>query len=85
MNLNEIVNQKVYFAPLSEIITRGRCIINTINPHSYCVAKKDKIFAEALLHSNVLLPDGSGIVLTTKIIVGKKSIKLLGQTYIIIY
>ena len=64
--------------PLSEIKTENGCIINTINPHSYCVAKKDKIFSEALLSSDVLLPDGSGIVLATKILTGKKINKIAG-------
>lgn len=40
----------------------GRKIINTINPHSFYVADKDKDFKEALLKSDILLPDGIGIV-----------------------
>ena len=63
MNLKELVNDKIYNAPLSKINTEGKCIINTINPHSYCLAKKDSIFEKALLDSDVLLPDGTGIVL----------------------
>ena len=56
-----------------------KTIINTINPHSYCEAKKDKLFAEALLSSEVLLPDGSGIVLATKILTGKNINKIAGS------
>lgn len=41
-------------------------IINTINPHSYVTAKADKIFDETLHASDILLPDGSGIVLAAK-------------------
>lgn len=41
-------------------------IINTLNPHSYIVAKKDKAFEKALRASDALMPDGSGIVLATK-------------------
>ena len=67
MHLNQIVNSEIYQKPLSEIKTEKRCIIHTINPHSYCEAKKDRVFAEALLNSDILLPDGSGIVLATKI------------------
>ena len=37
-------------------------IINTINAHSFNVAQKDALFAEALISSDVLLPDGAGIV-----------------------
>ena len=78
MHLNQVVNSQIYRKPLSEIKTENRCIINTINPHSYCEAKKDTIFTEALLSSDVLLPDGSGIVLATKILTGKKINKIDG-------
>ena len=49
-------------------------IINTINPHSYCIAKKDLTFHNALLASDILLPDGIGIVLAEKLL-NKKEIK----------
>ena len=78
MNLKKILNHHIYTRPLSEIPRRKKSIINTINPHSYCEAKKDKIFSEALLGSDVLLPDGSGIVLATKILTGKKINKIAG-------
>lgn len=51
-----------------------KLVINTLNPHSYVVAKKDKLFSEALNHSDVLIPDGSGILLAAKLI-NKKNIK----------
>ena len=40
----------------------GKQLICTINAHSYNVAQKDELFAEALRQSDVLLPDGAGIV-----------------------
>ncbi len=40
----------------------GISIVNTINPHSYIVSKNDKDFKNALLKSDYLVPDGSGIV-----------------------
>lgn len=43
-------------------------IINTINPHSYCEAKKDEVYRQALLDSDILLPDGIGIVWAAKVI-----------------
>jgi len=78
MNLKTIINHHICTAQLSEIPTVRKCIINTINPHSYCEAKKDEVFAKALLSSDVLLPDGSGIVLATKILTGKKINKIAG-------
>ena len=78
MNLKEIVNTKIYTDELSTLPLNEKCIINTINPHSYCEAKKDNVFTEALLNSDVLLPDGFGIVLATKILIGKKISKIAG-------
>ena len=49
-------------------------IINTMNLHSYVIAKKDMVFQSALLDSDLLLPDGSGKVLAAKHI-SKVSIK----------
>ena len=55
-----------------------KTVINTINPHSYCVVKKDYAFKEALQQSDFLLPDGSGIVLAAKVLNGKKIKKIAG-------
>lgn len=40
----------------------GKLLINTINAHSYNTALKDKLFAEALMKGNVLIPDGISVV-----------------------
>lgn len=74
MNLLKIINQHVFSGDLSSINLNKKTIINTINPHSYCVSKKDSIFQNALLKSDILLPDGSGIVLAAKFL-NKKNIK----------
>lgn len=78
MNLKQIVTNQLYVAPLTELKLDNKTIINTINPHSYCEAKKDALFTEALLNSDVLLPDGTGIVLATKVLTGKKINKIAG-------
>jgi N-acetylglucosaminyldiphosphoundecaprenol N-acetyl-beta-D-mannosaminyltransferase len=39
-----------------------KLVINTINAHSHNVAQKDALFAEALMNSDVLIPDGAGVV-----------------------
>src|SRR5690606_14520130 len=49
-----------------------------LNPHSYCVAKKDKEFARALSSADVLLPDGIGVVLATKFLRGIDIQKIAG-------
>lgn len=43
-------------------IPQGKMLINTINAHSFNVAQKDALFAEALLKGDYLIPDGASIV-----------------------
>ena len=47
-------------------IPEGKCLIQTINAHSVVVAASDAAFEEALLGSDVLIPDGIGIVKACK-------------------
>ena len=54
----DILGSKVELASLPE----GKLLINTINAHSYNTARKDKLFAEALMNGDVLIPDGVSIV-----------------------
>jgi N-acetylglucosaminyldiphosphoundecaprenol N-acetyl-beta-D-mannosaminyltransferase len=52
--------------------------INTINAHSYNVAKKDELFAKVLLQSDFLLPDGQSIVWAKRILSGQKLKRISG-------
>ena len=54
----DILGSKVELASLPQ----GKLLINTINAHSYNTARKDKLFAEALMNGNALIPDGVSIV-----------------------
>ena len=47
-------------------IPAGKVLINTINAHSFNVAQKDKLFAEALQKGDYLIPDGASIVKACK-------------------
>ena len=78
INLLKIIDAYVFSSDLTSINLDKKSIINTINPHSYCVSLTDKKFQEALLTSDVLLPDGSGIVLAAKVLRGKKIKKIAG-------
>jgi N-acetylglucosaminyldiphosphoundecaprenol N-acetyl-beta-D-mannosaminyltransferase len=53
-------------------------VINTINTHSWVVAERDELFREALAASDILLPDGEGIVWAVKYLTGKKIRKIAG-------
>lgn len=56
-------NQKILSnkAALSSVPS-GKLLINTINAHSYNVARQDEAFAEALTKCDILVPDGASIV-----------------------
>ena len=50
-----------------------------LNPHSYCEAQKDPDFQKALLGARWLLPDGSGMVLASRILGGSIRKRLTGS------
>lgn len=72
----------IYTGSLIDIFScKGQqCIINTINPHSYIISLSDFYFSTALASSDILLPDGSGIVFASKILNGKKIDKITGPS-----
>lgn len=47
-------------------IPDGKVLINTINAHSFNVAQKDGLFAEALRNGDYLIPDGASVVKACK-------------------
>lgn len=47
-------------------IPEGKELINTINAHSFNVAQKDALFAEALRCGDYLIPDGASIIKACK-------------------
>jgi N-acetylglucosaminyldiphosphoundecaprenol N-acetyl-beta-D-mannosaminyltransferase len=68
------------FSGKKEFFSSGvKGIINTLNPHSYVMARKDPAFREALKASSWLLPDGVGIKIAAFIIAGKKIDRIAGS------
>jgi len=61
-----------------ESLPEGLLLINTINAYSYNIARKDALFAEALLKSNVLLPDGASIVKAVRWLRAEKIERIAG-------
>ena len=47
-------------------IPEGKVLINTINAHSFNVAQRDTLFANALSEGDYLIPDGASIVKACK-------------------
>ena len=76
----EISGYKVYSSDIAniKIDINDKKVINTINAHSYIVAKSDSKFEQALINSDVLLPDGEGIVLMAKKVKCQKIKKIAG-------
>src|SRR5690606_33861663 len=75
---NRIHNYSIYTDGLDELPVLSKTLINTINQYSFCLAGKDKAFREALLSSDVLLPDGVGIVAAVRFLTGQKIKKIAG-------
>ena len=72
-----LINQ-VTTKSLNQINFNNHRIINTINPHSYLISQSDKVFFEALKSSDVLLPDGIGIVWAKRLLHKNKIKKIAG-------
>jgi N-acetylglucosaminyldiphosphoundecaprenol N-acetyl-beta-D-mannosaminyltransferase len=49
------------------------------NPHSLVLANQDRIFRRALLHSDLLTPDGSGMVLASRLQGGRIRKRITGS------
>ncbi len=77
-NLKSIIKDHIFSSNLNAIDLSKRCVINTINPHSFCVSRQDSAFKKALMSSDILLPDGSGIVLASNVLNGKSIKKIAG-------
>lgn len=56
-----------------------KLLINTLNAHCYNIAQKDKEYAKALKASDVLLPDGIGVVYAMRWLYQKRIKKIAGE------
>jgi N-acetylglucosaminyldiphosphoundecaprenol N-acetyl-beta-D-mannosaminyltransferase len=76
--MNNLLN-KCRTSPLqmSEVKDK-KLLINTINAHSFNIAREEKEFYDALDKSDILLPDGVSIVLAVRLLSGKRLKKISG-------
>jgi len=58
-------------------IPETKQIIATLNAHSFNIAQEDKLFARAILNSDIILPDGISIVYAIRFLTGRVIKKLL--------
>ena len=77
----KIMNYEVLTDNLDSLDLITKKVVNTINPHSYITAKYDKLFKDALNDSDILIPDGSGIILAAKMINKRKINKIAGADF----
>ena len=74
----ECLGYSVFTDTLASLSTNKKVLVNTINQYSYCIAEEDPEFKKSLERSDVLLPDGIGIVLAAKLLEKKKLRKIAG-------
>ncbi len=70
---------KVFCGDLIQLSFTGKTVINTINQYSFCIAEQDQQFKSALLNSDILLPDGVGIVMALRSTLGITAKKISGD------
>lgn len=72
------LDYSIYTSPLNQIDFDRKILINTINQYSFCIAEQHQAFKNALLGSDVLLPDGMAVVAAVRLLTGKKIKKIAG-------
>lgn len=69
---------RLFSGTLDTLPVKQKMVINTINQYSFCIAEEDVEFKHALADSDILLPDGVGVVAAVKLLYGKKIAKIAG-------
>lgn len=77
--LSNYVGYNLFSKSLDDLPKLPKLVINTINQYSFCLAENDAEFRNALMQSDVLLPDGVGIVAAIRLQTGQKIRKISGS------
>ena len=75
-NTIRLMNYEIYTGNLLQIDTSKKMVITTINQYSFCLAEENEELKNALLQSDLLLPEGLSIVFAIRILLGKKIKKI---------
>lgn len=78
MELKGLIENHVYEGSLEEIDLESPQVINTLNAHSFCIARKDAEFQNALMNSDILLADGISVVYASRVLTQKRPVKIAG-------
>ncbi len=74
----DVLDYSIFNSSLSKLTFDKKCLISTVNQYSYMIAEKDEEFKNALLGSDILLPDGVGIVAAARMLNGETIKKIAG-------
>jgi N-acetylglucosaminyldiphosphoundecaprenol N-acetyl-beta-D-mannosaminyltransferase len=74
----DVLDYSIFNSSLSNLSFNTKCLISTVNQYSYMVVEKDEDFKQALIGSDILLPDGVGIVAAAKMLNGETIKKIAG-------
>lgn len=71
VNSTVVLGFDLFIGDLSDLVSKtlngsSSTVINTLNPYSYLISRRDPEFRKALLESDVLIADGIGIVIAGK-------------------
>lgn len=64
---------------LKTVSNNGKIYVSCLNPHSYSVARNNKLFSEALKNAHSLLADGIGISIALTLITGRSIPRCTGS------
>lgn len=67
----------VFKRTLNEI-NEQKALITTLNAHCYNISRIDLKYQQALLNSNLIIPDGIGVVYALRLLTGEKIKKIAG-------
>jgi N-acetylglucosaminyldiphosphoundecaprenol N-acetyl-beta-D-mannosaminyltransferase len=69
----------IYGSSMQHMDFEKKCFVNCINQYAYMAAEMDTKFKAALLDSDILIPDGIGIVIALRLLKGIKIKKIAGS------
>lgn len=79
--LSNYAGYNLFTESLNDLPLLPKIVVNTINQYSFCLAEIETEFKEALMESDVLLPDGVGIVAAVRLQTGQKIKKISGSNF----
>jgi N-acetylglucosaminyldiphosphoundecaprenol N-acetyl-beta-D-mannosaminyltransferase len=79
ITITDPLGYNLFTGMLDDVPVHPKLTINTINQYSFCIANKDLAFREALQTSDILLPDGIGIVVAERLLTGRRIRKISGS------